>query len=190
MMITRFSLLLVVGLAGSLGAAETAALPEPFAPDRYAAMKQSSPFALATPAAEKAEANFARDMFISGIARIGEKNLVSITTQDKTKSYTLITGDPPIEGMALLDVNWNDQLGKTTVQIKKGEEFATLQFNEMVVRAPAAMTVVPSPQASRGARGAPGAQGGPAVPRVVNRNNAQGGEADRPRRRIIRRPSQ
>ncbi len=171
---------LVAALGGGrASAADQADLPASFSEERYAGMKTSSPFALATAAVVKEEPNFARDMFLSGRANIGGREMVSITTQDK-KTFTLIAGDPPVDGMSLLEVNPSPLVGKTTAVIKKGSDTATLQFNEMAIRAPAVLNVVPGqPRANL-----PNVN----IPTAPRANNSRG-TTGRPSRRIIRRPS-
>lgn len=184
-------LALVVFLAASSGvslpAAETSDLPAAFPAERYASMKSSSPFALATVEVAKEEPSFARDLYLTGRANIGGRDMISITNRDKTKSFTLISGEPPVEGMSLLEVRPDPIVGKTTAIIKKGNETAPLQFNEMDIRPPVtamAMPNQPVPRTSTGTNVLPAIR-----VRVNPSPDGKNPSGPRPPRRIIRRPS-
>lgn len=181
-----FGALLTVAACGTVAeAAETADLPAAFPADRYVPMKKSSPFALATAAAPKDEAKFSRDMFLTGRASIGGREMISITKQDTKQTFTLVAGEPPVNGMSLVEVRSSPVVGKTTALVKMGNDTAELQFNEMTIRAPAAITNLPA-QTAR-----------PNVPTVTapqsNRGERSSGggssDSNRQPRRIIRRPS-
>ncbi len=188
---TLFSCLLILALAAApvVRAAEGSDLPAPFPAERYGTMKASSPFALATaPVVVKEEPNFAGDLFITGATRIGGKDIISVTKKDKSKSFTLVSGGPPVEGMSILSVNWSPEVGKTTVEIKNGGDTGTLQFNEYAIQTPVAPTALPPVQPGQPGRVVPVNPAGLPPPRVLN-TPATGVDGTRPRRRIIRRPS-
>lgn len=177
-------------LASYAGAAESDAIPKAFGEDRYATIKKKSPFALATPVVA-AQAPFVQGMFVTGLGKIGEDIVVTITNADK-KSFTLETGKESPEGISIVGVEWSDEPGKTKVNVKKGNEFGTLQFNEQVVRSPIIVNQAPTQgqqprgggrrgpndnnRAAAAAAAAAAASGAPGTPTVR-------------RRPIIRRPS-
>jgi len=106
-------------------------------------MSGHSPFALATPAAPAAPAgpSFAANWFVTGIARIDDKDFVSVQARDLSTQFSLLGHDPhPGNQVSLVEVQWSPEIGKSTVMLRKGTEIARLEFNEATVRgaAPAA----------------------------------------------------
>jgi hypothetical protein len=113
--------------------------PAPLPPDCYAALANKSPFALATiPALQTAsEASFAVNWFVSGIARVGNQDFVTIKSRDAALQFSLFGREPnPQTGVSLAEVNWSETLGKATVVLQGGAETARLEFNEAVLRVP------------------------------------------------------
>jgi hypothetical protein len=108
--------------------------------ERYAAMLNKSPFAVATAVAVPvATPNFARDLYVANTARIPGEDLVTImSSSDKgTKEY-LSTKGPNEHGYSIANIEWSDKPGATKVTISKDGQFATLTFNQalMVSAAP------------------------------------------------------
>lgn len=114
--------------------------------DRYAAITERSPFALATPVAPSAapSASFAANWYISGIARLGDADFVAIKSRDLSKQFSLC-GHEPVDGVSVASVTWSDVIGQSTVILQKGTETAKLEFNEAQLRTPAAATATPAP---------------------------------------------
>jgi hypothetical protein len=130
--------------AGSVWGAEDSPQPTPLSPDRYAAMAEQSPFALATaPApASTPQASFAANWFVSGIARVGDTDFVTIRSRDASVLFSLF-GREPNQGVSLASVDWSGTVGKTTVVLQKGTETARLEFNEAELRAQPAEAAAP-----------------------------------------------
>jgi len=116
-------------------------LPSALPKDRYAALRARSPFALATVAVATPapQASFAANWYVSGVARLGDDYFVTIKGRDLSAEFTLFANEA-VDGVTLASVNWSDQVGKSTVILKKGTETARLEFNEAQLRAPAAAT--------------------------------------------------
>ncbi len=115
--------------------------PIPTAPpaERYARMSQHSPFALATAAAPVAppQASFATNWFVTGIGRLNNIDFVSIQARDLSTQFSLIGHEPNRQNeVSLVEVQWSEFIGKSTVTLRKGSEVARLEFNEAVVRGP------------------------------------------------------
>ena len=138
-----------------------------FPSSRYEAVRAHSPFALATAEAPPVapEASFAANWFVSGIARIGDDNFVTIKSRDlSTPAFSLFSGDKKKteDEVSVASVNWSETLGKSTVILRKGTETAKLEFNETDVHAtPAAASGQnkagsPVPNQPNGPRPAPG----------------------------------
>ena len=131
--------LVAILLAAAPVLAGDRAIPDPWPADRYAAMAQASPFALATPAAPVAaqQASFAANWFVGGLGRLGDVDYVTIKSRDLTSQFSLYGHEPAKDGTVLAEVKWSDELGKSTVTLRKGNETALLEFNEADLRGPA-----------------------------------------------------
>ena len=82
--------------AGSAFAVETADIPQSLPISRYAQMLEKSPFALATPLAppEPTTQPWAASLYVAGVAKIGDKDLVTIRSRnDQQTFYSLMTGE-------------------------------------------------------------------------------------------------
>ena len=114
-------------------------IPTSLPADRYAAMSDKSPFALATavvPAATP-QASFAANWFVSGVGRIGDSDFVTVKARDLSSQFSLFGHEPnPGNGVTLASVNWSETVGKSTVILQKGTETAKLEFNEADLRGP------------------------------------------------------
>src|SRR6187402_4001146 len=71
-------------------------VPSPLPKDRYSTMKDSSPFALASPAApvEAPQASFAANWFVSGIGRLNDEDYVTIKARDLSAQFSLFGHEP------------------------------------------------------------------------------------------------
>jgi hypothetical protein len=134
----KFYSLLFLGIQSLPLSAENP-VPSAFPADRYASLRASSPFALATVVAPAPapQASFAANWFISGIARIGDDNFVTISSRDLSRQFSLFAGES-IDGVTVAGVSWSDSVGKSTVTLRRGAETAQLEFNEAQVRGPVA----------------------------------------------------
>ena len=142
-------LILAAALAGGLLSANAEdALPSSLPAARYTALRERSPFALATAAAPVApQASFASNWYVTGVARIDDNYYVTIKGRDLATQFTLF-GNESVGGVSLASVNWSEQIGKSTVILRKGTETARLEFNEAQLRVPAAGTAGASPAPS------------------------------------------
>ncbi len=136
-------------------------IPSALPADRYSAMGANCPFATATPtvAPSQPQASFAANWFISGIARIGDSDFVTVKARDLSTQFSLFGNEPNSEnGVILASVNWSETIGKSTVVLRKGTETAKLEFNEAQIHS--APQAAPEP----GKPGAPKPAGGGAAP--------------------------
>jgi hypothetical protein len=153
---------LVMLFAIQLRAEDESPIPHAWPAARYEAMKQQSPFALATPVEPAAEpkASFASNWFVSGIGRMDGEDFVTIKARDLSTQFSLYGHDANSEnGVMLASIEWSDKIGKSTVVIKKGTETAKLEFNEAEIRGPAQVTT---------AKGTPPTTGGARQPVAAN----------------------
>lgn len=139
-------------------------VPAAFPADRYAAITEKSPFALATPPApppSPPQASFAANWFLTAVARNEQgQDFVTIKAQDGSVHFSLTSGEASDSGVSLASVDWSDQFRKSTASIKKGTETAKLIFSQEEA-AP-----VPVPNSGGGRR--PGSPGAPPQPVTVN----------------------
>jgi hypothetical protein len=149
--------------------AEVPALPERQSAERYEKMTEDWPFSVATPTAapEKPVESWASNFYVGGILKTSENGkedfLVSISSKDKQTSFSLFGNEPGHDGISVAGIEWNDNVGKGKVTLKKNNEFGTIGFDEMAIKAPIAAP--PAPQRPAGA---------PPVPGAPNANGARG----------------
>ena len=123
----------IVLLATHAMAAENV-VPTAFPAERYAAITEKSPFALATPAAPPPPpptTSFAANWFLTAVARNEQgQDFVTIKSQDGSVHFSLTSGEPSEGGVSLASVDWSDTFRKSTASIKKGTETAKLIFSQ------------------------------------------------------------
>jgi hypothetical protein len=123
-------------------------LPRRFTFDRYAAMLNKSPFAVATAVAVPAQTpSFMKDLYIANAARIPGEDLVTVmSSSDKAVKEFLSTKGPNEHGYSIANIEWSDRPGETKVTISKDGQFATLTFNQaLMVSAPGPPGMAPPP---------------------------------------------
>jgi hypothetical protein len=124
-------------------------VPQPFPPDRYSKMIEKSPFAPATPVAAEDAPNFAQNLYITGIAKLGAQDCVFVASRDGQTRYSLITGEEGPQGMKIERITYSTEVGKTKVIIRKGGETGTVQFDQAAIQhtaAPSAPQIPGNPQ--------------------------------------------
>ena len=127
-------LLLLLGLPLRMVVADD--LPKPFSFARYQAMMDRSPFAVATAVAPAAAPNFAKDLYVANAARSKEGDLVTIASSTDKNFKKYLTTNTPVDGFSISNIEWSDKVGATKVTIAKDGQFATLGFNEALLRQP------------------------------------------------------
>jgi hypothetical protein len=132
-----------------------AAVPPVHEKARYDTLRAHSPFTLATEAAvaPAPQASFAANWYVSGIGRIGDTDFVTIKSRDQAQQFSLYGRNPENlddpNSVALVSVNWSDDIGKSTVILRKGTETAHLEFNEAELHTAAAAPVAPTAPVNR-----------------------------------------
>ena len=163
----RFFLALLSGFAtvGAFSSSADEVLPPRFNFDRYTAMVNHSPFAVATAVAlPEATPGFAKDLYVGNAARSSEGDMVTIRSSSDQNFKKYLTTREPVDGYSIASVEWSEDVGKTKVTIGKDGQFATLTFNQSLLSQAASagrpianqmapsVPIVPSPgrgQASR-----------------------------------------
>jgi hypothetical protein len=81
------------------------------------------------------QAFFAAHWYVSGIARLGDADFVTIKARDLATQFSLYGQEPdPENHVTLVRIDWSDEMGKSIVTIRKDAETAQLQFNEAEIR--------------------------------------------------------
>jgi len=137
--------------SGSLFAVAETPVPAGLPLSRYQAMIDKSPFALATAAPVEAPpaptASFAQDFYITGIAKVGNNDFVSIGSKaTPTQHFSLLAGQTGPDGISLASVAWSPEPGKSKATLKKGTEFGTIGFDEAALATSQSAQPAPQPQ--------------------------------------------
>jgi len=175
-----------------LAATDGTVIPSPFPADRYASMIGRSPFSLATPKAEPVGPTFAANLYVAGIGKQGNIDVVSIASRDsKQRTFTLYGEGDSYQGIVLIGVQWADEVGASRVTIKKGGTTGSIGFNEQVIKSPISVTPPKAPSRAN-TSSASNRPGGVPLPRPnVNKSSSRATPPPRVRpRRTIRRPGQ
>ncbi len=124
--------------------------PQPLDPGRYDKMIEDWPFALASPTAPVVEEKpgFAVNLHVMGVSRERypdgrERDVVAIKSQADQSTFLLFGNEPNKEGVSVASVDWSNVVGKTTVTIKKGSEFAPLIFDQALIHSAGQPPVTP-----------------------------------------------
>ena len=105
--------------------------------DRYKAMLDHSPFAVATAVvAAPAAPNVCKDLYIANAAKSPDGDMVTImsmTDKDFKKHPTTKTSD---DGYSISSIEWSEKVGETKVTISKDGQYCTLTFNQAEITKP------------------------------------------------------
>jgi len=129
----KASLLVTISMIAQVALADD---PLPKRPDfnRYKAMLDRSPFAVATIAVPTATPDFAKDLYVANDARSDDRAFVTLASAtDKNFKEYLTTKGPNEHGWGISDIQWSDQIGQTKVTITKDGKYATLTFNQVLL---------------------------------------------------------
>ncbi|HEX3249528.1 MAG TPA: hypothetical protein VHS05_08875 [Pyrinomonadaceae bacterium] len=132
----RLLLALLSGFAtiGAFSSIAEDVLPPRFNFDRYTAMAHRSPFAVATAVAlPEATPGFAKDLYVGNAARFPEGDMVTIKSSSDQNFKKYLTTKQPVDGYGVAQIEWSEDVGKTTVTISKDGQFATLAFNQSLL---------------------------------------------------------
>src|SRR5438270_11877830 len=134
--ITRYSpalMSIVAGFSAMSGKADDN-IPPRFNFDRYSAMVEHSPFAIATAvAATAATPDFAKDLYVANAARSPEGDLVTIASSADQNFKKYLNTREPVDGFSIANIEWSDRVGATKVTLSKDGNFATITFNQALL---------------------------------------------------------
>ena len=132
-------LISILALLGAIRSQADDVLPQRFNFDRYSAMVDKSPFAIATAALlPEATPGFAKDLYVANAAHSPEGDLVTIASISDKNFKKYLSTKESVDGYSIANIEWSQRLGATKVTITKDRNFATLTFNEVLLsqRAP------------------------------------------------------
>jgi hypothetical protein len=120
-------------------------LPTPFPQARYASMSEKSPFAVATATAPAAAATpgFATQLYLQGVGHLLGNDYVVIKSRDTDKPEAIYVevGKTTDDGITVDHINWSEETGKSTAEVHKGAEKATLIYDEAQIHSTAVAQV-------------------------------------------------
>jgi len=172
-----FTLISIFTLFGTITGQADDVLPPRFNFDRYSAMVNHSPFAIATAIAlPSATPDFARDLYVANAARSPDGDLVTIASSSDQNFKKYVSTKEPVDGYSIASIEWSDRVGATKVTISKDGKFATITFNQALLSQPAsnAPLVPNSPTAAVPAVPAVPSPLAPSVPRQPPRPHVRG----------------
>jgi hypothetical protein len=124
---------IVAGFSAMSGKADDN-IPPRFNFDRYSAMVDRSPFAIATAVAlPAATPDFAKDLYVANAARSPEGDMVTIASSSDQNFKKYLTTREPVDGYGIASIEWSDRIGATKVTISNDGKFATLTFNQALL---------------------------------------------------------
>src|SRR5207247_5306003 len=131
-------LISILPLVGAIAGHAEDAIPPRFNFDRYSAMLDRSPFAVATAVAlPSATADFAKDLYVANAARSPESDMVTIASSSDQNFKKYLSTRQPVDGYSIASIEWSDRVGATKVTISKDGKFASITFNEALLSQPA-----------------------------------------------------
>ena len=120
-------------LASAFAAKANDELPKRSDFNRYQAMLNRSPFAIATAPAAGAGPDFAKDLYVANAARSTDGDLVTIASASDKNFKKYLTTKMPVDGYAIANIEWSDRVGATKVTITKDGKYASLTFNQALL---------------------------------------------------------
>jgi len=172
-----FTLFSIFTLFGTITGQADDVLPPRFNFDRYSAMVNHSPFAIATAIAlPSATPDFARDLYVANAARSPDGDMVTIASSSDQNFKKYVSTKEPVDGYSIASIEWSGRVGATKVTISKDGKFATITFNQALLSQPApnAPPVPNAPTAAVPAVPAIPSPLAPSVPRQPPRPHVRG----------------
>ena len=128
----------IFAIPGAITGRADDVLPPRFNFNRYSAMVDHSPFAIATAVAlPSATADFAKDLYVANAARSPEGDMVTIASSSDQNFKKYLSTKQPVDGYSIASIEWSDRVGATKVTISKDGKFASITFNEALLSQPA-----------------------------------------------------
>jgi hypothetical protein len=173
-----FILMSIFAVPGAITGWADDVLPPRFNFNRYSAMVDHSPFAIATAVAlPSATPDFAKDLYVANAARSPEGDMVTIASSSDQNFKKYLSTRQPVDGYGIASIEWSERVGATKVTISKDGKFASITFNEALLSQPAPNApLVPAPPTAAvpAVPFVPSPLVAPSVPRKAPRPHARG----------------
>src|SRR5438874_4145788 len=172
-----FTLISIFTLFGAITGQADDVLPPRFNFDRYSAMVNHSPFAIATAIAlPSATPDFARDLYVANAARSPDGDMVTIASSSDQNFKKYVSTKEPVDGYSIASIEWSDRVGATKVTISKDGKFATITFNQALLSQPASNAPLVPNSPTAAVPGVPAVPSplAPSVPRQPPRPHVRG----------------
>src|SRR5437870_1323842 len=128
------TLISILALLGAIHSQAGDVLPPRFNFNRYSAMVDKSPFAIATAGGlPEATPDFAKDLYVANAAHSPEGDLVTIASTSDQNFKKYLTTKEPVDGYGIANIEWSERVGATKVTISKDGNFATITFNQALL---------------------------------------------------------
>src|SRR6266496_778831 len=138
-----FTLISIFTLFGAITGQADDVLPPRFNFDRYSAMVNHSPFAIATAIAlPSSTPDFAKDLYVANAARSPDGDLVTIASSSDHNFKKYLNTKAPVDGYSIANIEWSERVGATKVTISKDGNFATITFNQALLQQSAPNTAL------------------------------------------------
>jgi hypothetical protein len=109
-------------------------IPARFNFERYQAMMDRSPFAVATAVAlPAATPDFAKDLYIANAAKSSDGDMVTLASATDKNFKKYLSTKQSEDGYSIANIEWSERVGATKVTISKDGKFATLTFNQALL---------------------------------------------------------
>jgi len=133
MIIKSIAIWMSILLAGAIWA-RADEIPARFNLDRYQAMMDRSPFAVATAVAlPAATPDFAKDLYVANAAKSSDGDMVTLASSTDKNFKKYLSTKQAEDGYSIANIEWSDRVGATKVTISKDGKFATLTFNQALL---------------------------------------------------------
>ena len=131
----KHSILLFGGLCCIFSSASAAGdeVPAGFPVERYSVLWQHSPFTIASVQQTEVPAGFAQNLTVVGIAKIGDKDLVTLLNKQSLERF-IVKAEPNAQGMKVLSVENDSDPLKTSVMLQSGGEIAKVGFDKSLIQ--------------------------------------------------------
>src|ERR1700738_2330567 len=101
------TLMSILGLLAAAASVRADEIPQRFKFDRYAAMLDHSPFAVATAvAAPAATPNFAKDLYLSSAAKSPDGDMITVISSSDQNFRKYLTTKEPVDGFSIAHIEW------------------------------------------------------------------------------------
>src|SRR5207237_8906382 len=125
-----FMLMSIFAVSGAITGRADDVLPPRFNFNRYSAMVDHSPFAIATAVAlPSATADFAKDLYVANAARSPEGDMVTIASSSDQNFKKYLSTRQSVDGYSIASIEWSDRVGERKVRIQKEGMCAGMNFH-------------------------------------------------------------